>query len=173
LGYAARLEGSERPCTERTGYLRRLQARALGRVPAPARPRLPRLQTSPGDRPHALGHALPRGRALALRRLPEPERARLGPGRMDRGEPAHREHRRRALVRVRHPPHHPAGGLAGDAERHRLVLAQAVRVLRPQPGPGRAPEPPGPVTPTGRRGLTITIPPSRPSSSRPQGHFIW
>ena len=67
LGHAARLEGGERPCAERTGYPCRLQARALGRVPAPARPRLTGASKSPGDRPHALGHALPRGRALALR----------------------------------------------------------------------------------------------------------
>ena len=120
LGHPARLEGGERPCAERSWYPRRLQARALGRVPAPARPRLARIPTSPGDRPHALGDPLPRGRALALRRLPEPERARFGPARLDRGEPAHRGYRRGALVRVRHPPHHPAGGLAGDAERHRL-----------------------------------------------------
>ena len=45
LGYAARLEGGERPCAERTGYPGRLQARALGRVPAPARPRLARIPT--------------------------------------------------------------------------------------------------------------------------------
>ena len=63
--------------------------------------------------------------------------ARHRPARLDRGGPEHREHRRGALVRVRHPPHHPAGGLAGDASRRRLVLAQAVRLLRPQPGPGR------------------------------------
>ena len=106
-------------------------------------PASPGASAGRGDRAHALGDALPRGRALALRRLPEPERARHGPARLDRGESAHREHRRGALVRVRHPPHHPARGLAGDAQRHRLVLAQAVRVLRPQPGPGRPPEPPG------------------------------
>ena len=73
--------------------------------------------------------------------FPGPERPRLGPGRLDRSRPADREHRRGAVVRVRHPPHHPAGGLAGDAQRHRLVLAQAVRLLRPQPRPGRAAQP--------------------------------
>ena len=35
----------------------------------------------------------------------------------------------------RHPPRHPARGLAGDARRHHLVLDQAVRVLRPQSQP--------------------------------------
>ena len=77
LEHAARLEGRQRQRTERAGHPGRLQARALGRVPAAARPRLPGLPAGPGDRPHALGDALPRGRALALRRLPEPERARL------------------------------------------------------------------------------------------------
>ena len=57
------------------------------------------------------------------------------------GRPADREHRRGAVVRVRHPPHHPAGRLAGHAQRHRLVLAQARRLLRPQPRPGRPPQP--------------------------------
>ena len=57
------------------------------------------------------------GRAVAVRRLPEPELAGRGAARLDRGGPAHREHRRGALVRVRDPPHHPAGGLAGDADR--------------------------------------------------------
>ena len=50
---------------------------------------------------------------------------------VDRAGQAHRERRRRALARVRHPSRHPAGGLAGDARRHDLVLAQALRLLRP------------------------------------------
>ena len=61
--------------------------------------------------------------------------------RVDRGGRAAGRRRRGALVRLRHPPHHPARGLAGDARGHRLVLAEAVRLLRPQPGAG-----PGPVT---------------------------
>ena len=60
---------------------------------------------------------------------------------VDGGGPADREHRRGALVRVRHPPHHPAGGLAGDADRCGVVLAEAVRLLRPQSGLGRAARP--------------------------------
>ena len=48
-------------------------------------------------------------------------------------------HRRRALVRLRHPPHHPDRGLADHASRHHLVLAQAVRILRPEPR-SRCPE---------------------------------
>ena len=35
------------------------------------------------------------------------------------------------------PPHHPAGGLAGDARRRGVLLAQAVWILRPQPVAGR------------------------------------
>ena len=66
---------------------------------------------------------------------------RQGPADVDRAEPRHRGHRRGALVRLRHPPHHAARGMAGDAGRHRVVLAQAVRLLRPQPRAGRSPEP--------------------------------
>ena len=55
--------------------------------------------------------------------------------RLDRG------HRRRALVRLRHPPHHAHGGLADHARRHGVLLAEAVRLLRPQPGARRAAEP--------------------------------
>ena len=64
-----------------------------------------------------------------------------GPAGLDRGRQAHREHRRGALVRVRPAPRHPPGGLAGDARGHRLVLAQAVRLLRPQSRPGRPAKP--------------------------------
>ena len=119
---------------QRARHPGRLQARTLGGVPAAARPRLPRLPAGPGDRTHALGDPLPRGRTVALRRLPGAGRPRHRAAGLDRGRPADREHRRGALVRVRHPPHHPAGGLAGDAGGHRLVLAEAVRLLRPQPG---------------------------------------
>ena len=93
------------------------------------------------DRAHAVGHAVPGGRAVAMRRLSEPELEGLGATGLDRGGPADREHRRGALVRVRHPSHHPAGGLAGDADRCGVVLAEAVRFLRPQSGPGRAAQP--------------------------------
>ncbi len=56
---------------------------------------------------------------------------------VDVRRPAAAEHRCGALVRVWHPPHHPRRGLAGNARGHRLVLAQAVRVLRPEPGARR------------------------------------
>ena len=52
--------------------------------------------------------------------------------------PLDRGHRRCALVRLRHPPHHATGGLAGHVRGHRFLLAQAVRLLRPQPRPRRA-----------------------------------
>ena len=51
--------------------------------------------------------------------------------RVDRG------HRRRALVRLRHPPRAAGGGLAGDAGRHRVVPPQAVGLLRREPGARR------------------------------------
>ena len=68
-----------------------------------------------------------------------------GLARMDQGRPTDREHRCGALVRVRHPPHHPAGGLAGDAGRRGVVLAEAVRILRPQPVARRRRDPAGHV----------------------------
>ena len=77
--------------------------------------------------------------ALAVRRLPQPERGGQGAAGVDRRRPADRGHRRRALVRLRHPPRDPAGGLADHAVGHGVVLAQAVRLLRPQPLAGRAP----------------------------------
>ena len=137
LGRAAHLEGRQRQRQERAGHGARVQAGADRGLPPDDRPRLPGVPAGRGHRAHAVGHALPRRRALAVRRLPEPQRARLGTGPVDRAGPADREHRRRALVRVRHPSPHPAGGLAGDAGGHGLVLAQAVRVLRPQPGARR------------------------------------
>ena len=70
----------------------------------------------------------------------EPERARTtGLPVWTAAEPLDREHRRRALVRLRHPPRHARRGLAGHAGRHGVVLAQAVRLLRPQPGARRRP----------------------------------
>ena len=60
LGHAARLEGRQRQRDERARHPGRLQARPLSGVPAAARPRLPRLQAGPGDRPHALGDPVPR-----------------------------------------------------------------------------------------------------------------
>ena len=115
LAHPARLEGGERQCAERAGHPGRIQAGALGRVPGAARRGLAGLPAGRGDRAHAVGDAVPARRALALRRLPEPERARRRPAGVDRGGPLDREHRRGAVVCVRHPSPDPAGGLAGDA----------------------------------------------------------
>src|SRR5260370_594743 len=131
--------GETRQHTEGRGGAGREQAGARGDVPAVARPVLAGLPAGRGDRAHAVGDALPPGRALALRRLPEPERARLGPARLDGAGTVHREHRRRALVRIRPAPHPQAGRPAREALRHHLVLAQAVRALPPQPRADPAP----------------------------------
>src|SRR3954463_12501369 len=87
-------------------------------------------------RAHAVGHAVRGGRALAVRALPEPGERGHRPAGLDRRRPLDRGHRRGALVRLRHPPHHADGGLADHAGRHGLVLAEAVRLLRSQPGFG-------------------------------------
>jgi hypothetical protein len=81
---------------------------------------------------------VPPGRALAVRRVPEPRRPGHRSSTVDAAEPVDREHRRGALVRLRHPPHHPARGLADHAGRHGVVLAQARRLLRPQSDARRA-----------------------------------
>src|SRR5439155_1244624 len=52
-----------------------------------------------------------------------------------------RGHGRRAVVRVRHPPRDPARGVAGHAGGHRVLLAEALRLLRPQPGTRRTSHP--------------------------------
>ena len=119
------------------GDARRLQARPRRDAPAHAARRLPRAADRRGAAPHAVGDAVRRRRALALRAVPEPVEHRRGPAALDRGRPLDRGHRRRPLVRLRHPPHHAHGGLADHARGHGLVLAEAVRLLRPQPDAGR------------------------------------
>src|SRR3954453_23510782 len=74
---------------------------------------------------------------------------------MDGAEPLDRGHRHRALVRLRHPSRHAAGGVAGDVRRPGVVLAEARGVLRPQPGTRRAADRP-PLSPRG--GLMMTAP---------------
>ena len=76
--------------------------------------------------------------ALAVRPVPEPVDARRGLPAWTAADRLDRGHRRRALVRLRHPPHHAHGGLADHARGHGLVLAEAVRLLRPQPDARRA-----------------------------------
>ena len=145
LAAPAHLEGAERQRRQRPRHPGRLQARAECRDPVAARPRLAGGPAGARDRAHAVGHALLRGRALAVWRVSEPERRGLGPAGVDRKRPADREHRRRALVRVWHQPRDEARGLAGYARRHGVVLAEARRLLRPQPGARRT-RSPGPRT---------------------------
>ena len=109
-----------------------------GALPGTGRPGRGLPAARGGHRPHALGHAVRRGRALAGRRVLQPEPGRHRAAGVDEGRPADRRHRPRAVARVRHPPHHPARGLAGHAGGRRLLLAQAGRVLRPQPRARRA-----------------------------------
>ena len=113
-----------------------------GAFPPMMHPDSPVLAPRAGDRPHALGDPVPRGRALAVRRVRRPERGGPRPAGVDRAGPPDRGHGHRALVRVRHPPHHAPGGVAGDVGGHRLLLAQAGRLLRPQPGARRGAERP-------------------------------
>ena len=86
-----------------------------------------------------VGHAARRRRALAVRQVPHAVHRRHRSDGVDQGRRAAGERRRRALVRLRPPPHHPRGGLADHAGRHDLVLAEAVRVLRPEPVNRRRP----------------------------------
>ena len=108
LADPARLESGERAHLELTRNPGRVQAGARRMLPVAAGPLVRGAAARQGDRAHALGHALPPGRALAVRRLPHPERSGFRAARLDRAEPHDRGHRRRAVVRVRHPPHHPA-----------------------------------------------------------------
>ena len=138
LEHAAGVEGRQRELEERPRDPGRLQARARRRVPADAGPRLAGAAPRAGDRPHAVGHAVPRGRALAVRRVRRAERGGPRPAGLDRREPLDRGHGRRALVRVRYPSHHPPRGVAGDGGGHRVLLAEARGLLRPKPCARRA-----------------------------------
>ena len=126
---AARLEGDQPRRAQRPGRTGGLQARARRLLPRDAVRRLTRPAPRPGARPHAVGDAVRGGGALAVRRVRRPKPPRPRAAGVDGGEPAHRGHRRRPLVRLRHPPHHPPRGVAGHAGGHRLLLAQARRVL--------------------------------------------
>ncbi len=114
-----------------------LQARARRGDPAVARSLLAGAAARGRAGAHAVGHAVRARGALAVRR--DGGAGDVGPraAGVDGGGPPDPERRRRALVRLRHPPRDPPGGLAGDARRHRVVLAEAGGVLRPQPGVGR------------------------------------
>src|SRR6185312_1665502 len=133
----ARVEDRQLVGAQQAGHADGLQARARRRAAGADRSLLARVRARAGDRPHAVGHRVRRGRALAVRRdaHPEPERYRA-PGVDEAGSPD-RGRRRGPLVRLRHQPRDAARGVAGDAGRHRLLLAQAERLLPSQPGPGR------------------------------------
>src|SRR4029079_2394514 len=137
LAPPARVEGRQRPGHEQARHADGVQARPRWRAPGPDRQGLARLRARAGHRPHAVGHPLRRGRALAVWRDADPERRRHRAAGLDAGEPPDRGHRRRPLVRLRDQPRHAPGGVAGHARRHGLVLSQAVRVLPPQPGARR------------------------------------
>ena len=124
--------------TNRSAPTRRTSSCRPRAIPPMMDPATAAVPARAGDRAHPLGDPAPRRRALAVRRLPHPVRARRRHDPLDRRRRAAGEHRRRALVRLRHPPHHPRRGLADHAGRHDLVLAQAVRLLRPEPVDRRA-----------------------------------
>ena len=128
------VEGGQHQRRQRPRHEPVVQAGAQRRDSDDVRPGLAGLPARHRHRAHAVGDTEQSRRTLARRRIRQPIREGHRPGRMDEGGPEHREHRRRALVRVRHPPHHQTGGLAGDAGRRGVVLAQAVWLLRPQPG---------------------------------------
>ena len=86
------LEGRQRQRGEPARHPGRLQARAQRGDPVAARARLTGGTPGPGDRAHPVGHALQRGRAVAVRRVPQPERRGLRAAGVDRARPVDREH---------------------------------------------------------------------------------
>ena len=74
--HPARLEGGQR-ARRPTGSARRSATSSCpaARFPPMMDPDSPVLRRAAGDRPHAVGHAVRRGRALAVRRVRRPERA--------------------------------------------------------------------------------------------------
>ena len=138
LGHPAGLEGDQPEQGQRGGHAGGLQAGADRGVPGDDGSGHAAVPAGAGDGQHALGHPAPRRREVALRNVSDAERRRPGPDQVDRRRRAAGEHRCRALVRLRHPPHHPDRGLADHAGGHGVVLAQAVRLLRPEPVARRA-----------------------------------
>ncbi len=137
LGDAAVVEGRQRALAQRARDPGGLQARAGRRDPADAGPVLTGAAARGRPRAHAVGDALRARGALALRRDGGAGDVRPRAPGLDGGGPPDPGHRRGPLVRLRHPPRDPPGGLAGDAGGHRVVLAEAGGLLRPQPGVGR------------------------------------
>ena len=97
--------------------------------------------------------ALRPGPALAGRRLRQPEPGRGGHARVRRGRPGHRRRGHRGLAHVRPHARAAPGGLAGHAGRPLRLRAQADRLLRPQPHPGRGPARRPLLAPTAGSGL--------------------
>ena len=119
------------------------RGRRAGRLQAGARPR-DRPAAGPAGRgdhqPGGVRHQAPVGdpvrgrRAAGGGRLPQPASGRRRAAPVDRGRPAGRRHRHRGLAHGRRDPLLPAGGLPGHAGGVHRVHAQAVRLLRPEPG---------------------------------------
>ena len=133
LEHPARLEGREPGQAEPARHPGRLQTGSRRRVPGHDGSRDAAIPSGARDRPHPVGHPARRRRALAVRQVPDAVHRRHRSDGVDQGRRIAGERRRRALVRLRHPPHHPGRGMADHAGRHDFVLAEAVRVLRPEP----------------------------------------
>ena len=118
LQHPAGVEGGQHQRHQRPGHPSVLQAGA-------GRPRSRRCSTPTSpvlQRANVIGHTLWVTPNHPDERWPAGEFvnqsvADTGLGQWTKAEPSDREHRRRAVVRVRPAPHHPARGLAGDARR--------------------------------------------------------
>ena len=143
LGDPALVEGGQPDEDQPAGHQHRLQARPVRLDPRVDGPSHRAVPPRPRDRPQPVGHPAPRRRALARWGVPHAVGDRRGHDPLDRRRRAVGVDRRRALVRLRHPPRHPGGGLADHARRHDRVLAQAVRLLRPEPVHRRRTDPEG------------------------------
>ena len=85
-----------------------------------------------------VGHALRPRRNIGHGPVPQPAPGRRGPARVHEKQPERGGHRRGALVHAGLPPRAPSGGLADFTSGLLRVQPQARRVLRHQPGAGRA-----------------------------------
>jgi hypothetical protein len=117
----------------------RLHAVPRGRAGAAGRPGLAAGRPGRVRRQPPVGDPVRPGAALPGRRLRQPAPGRRGPARVHGRRPGHRRRRHRAVAHVRPDALPPARGLAGDAGGPLRLHAQADRLLRPQPDPGRAP----------------------------------
>ena len=85
LGHPARLEGHQQHPAQRPRHPDGVQARAERSLPGDARPVVAGVRARPGHRAHAVGHAVPSRRALAVRGVRQPVRVRRGPRGVDAG----------------------------------------------------------------------------------------